>query len=201
MSCIQLKRENDQPPLVSVVAPVHNVWEYHPDCIDRGWRQALDDLELVLVDDASPDGSLPLLKDYALRDDRVRIVSNSHSLGQGPAKNTGAAFPRVSYLFFLDSDDRLASPDVLNHLVSTAVRVNLPVVIGSCDLLLPEGSLQPLDRAKINHLRADPSMERFSPASLKEFKAPFTKVNPSAMEIDKNQSPAPVVSSPPIVSH
>ncbi|MCP9772435.1 glycosyltransferase family 2 protein [Synechococcus sp. Tobar12-5m-g] len=98
-----------------MVAPVHNIWEYLPDCIDRVRGQAFDDLELVLVDDASPDGSLPLLKDYALRDDRVRIVSHSHSLGQGPAKNTGDAFPRGSCLFFLDSDDRLASPDVLNH--------------------------------------------------------------------------------------
>lgn len=135
-----------QVPRVSVIVPMYNVEAYLAECLHSLLGQDFADLEVIVVDDASPDGSRAVAEAIAAADGRVRIVVHPVNMGLGPARNTGALHARGEYLLFLDSDDRLTSPDALGSLVFAAERSGCEVVVGSCATLLPDGSVEPFDR-------------------------------------------------------
>ena len=91
-------------PLVSVIIPVYNVEKYLKQCIDSVINQTLKDIEIICVDDGSTDNSLNILKEYALKDERIVIIrqKNKHA---GVARNQGLKIAKGKYIHFLDSDD------------------------------------------------------------------------------------------------
>ncbi|GAA0387293.1 hypothetical protein Acor_24960 [Acrocarpospora corrugata] len=95
-------------PLLSVVVPFHNVEGYFAECLAALRAQVLTDLEVLLVDDGSTDGSAVLAKAVAAEDRRFRVVRQER-LGPGPARNTGARRARGVYLAFADADDVVPS--------------------------------------------------------------------------------------------
>ncbi|WP_283138620.1 bifunctional glycosyltransferase/CDP-glycerol:glycerophosphate glycerophosphotransferase [Rhizohabitans arisaemae] len=96
----------NMPPLLSVVVPFYNVENYFAECLASLAAQTLEDVEFILVDDGSPDGSGVIAKSYVERDSRFRLVEQENR-GLGPARNTGAAHAAGKYLAFADSDDVL----------------------------------------------------------------------------------------------
>ena len=90
---------------VSVIVPVHNVKKYIKQCIDSIVNQTLKEIEIILVDDCSTDGTSAILDDYAKRDERIQVVHNREKLGAGGARNIGLRRSRGEYLSFLDADD------------------------------------------------------------------------------------------------
>ena len=133
-------------PKVSIVIPFYNVEDYIEECLKSVVNQAYSNLEIVLVDDASPDRSRLIAERLAAVDDRIRIVTHKKNRGLGPARNSGARHATGSYLLFLDSDDRLSAPSAVGTLVSAAKRSGCNVVVGSCETLLPDGSIEEFDR-------------------------------------------------------
>ncbi|MGI8458010.1 MAG: glycosyltransferase family 2 protein, partial [Propionibacteriaceae bacterium] len=93
-------------PLVSIVLPVYDVAEYLPDCLASLAAQTHPRLEIIAVDDGSPDDSIDILRAFAATDPRLRVVQQANA-GLGAARNVGAARARGAYLMFLDSDDVL----------------------------------------------------------------------------------------------
>lgn len=93
-----------QAPLLSVVVPVYDVEAYLPACLDSVLASTYPALEVVVVDDGSPDASAAIAADYERRDPRVRLVRQSNA-GLGAARNTGIAHARGALLGFADSDD------------------------------------------------------------------------------------------------
>lgn len=91
-------------PLVSVVVPIYNVERYLATCVDSILAQTLTDIEVVLVDDGSPDRSGQIADEYGRRDPRVRVVHRENG-GLGPARNSGIDVARGEYVGFVDSDD------------------------------------------------------------------------------------------------
>ncbi|MBW8484626.1 bifunctional glycosyltransferase/CDP-glycerol:glycerophosphate glycerophosphotransferase [Actinomadura parmotrematis] len=91
-------------PLLSVVVPFYNVEEYLADCLESVQHQTLRDVEVLMVDDGSPDGSAEIARRFAAADDRFTLITQENQ-GLGPARNTGAAAATGTYLAFLDSDD------------------------------------------------------------------------------------------------
>ncbi|HEY6608786.1 MAG TPA: glycosyltransferase family 2 protein, partial [Candidatus Limnocylindria bacterium] len=91
-------------PELSVVVPVFNVEAYLRECLDSVLSQSLRDLEVIVVDDGSTDGSPAIIADYASRDARVRTLRQENA-GQGPARNLGVSHARGEFLAFLDADD------------------------------------------------------------------------------------------------
>lgn len=89
---------------LSVVVPFHNVERYIGSCLRSLQGQTLSDLEVILVDDGSLDGSLAIAEEFAAADPRFSIV-RQHNQGLGPARNTGTRAARGRYLTFVDSDD------------------------------------------------------------------------------------------------
>jgi CDP-glycerol glycerophosphotransferase len=93
-------------PLVSVVVPVYNVEPYLRACLESIARQTHGELEVIVVDDGSTDGSAAIARAFAERDSRFRVLSQPNG-GLGNARNNGAAEARGELLAFVDSDDEL----------------------------------------------------------------------------------------------
>lgn len=114
------------PPVLSVVVPIHRVEPYLAECLESILREAGAELEVVAVDDASPDRSGEIAAGYARRDPRVRVVRLARNVGLGPARNAGLERATGEYVWFVDSDDRLppgAVPAVLERLATTRPEV------------------------------------------------------------------------------
>ena len=90
---------------VSVVIPVYNVKPYLERCVNSVLRQTYKDLEIILVDDGSTDGSGELCNDIATRDHRIRVIHQENQ-GLSGARNTGIQQATGEYIIFLDSDDK-----------------------------------------------------------------------------------------------
>ncbi len=84
--------------------PVHNVAAYLPAALDSALSQTFKDLEVIAVDDGSTDSCPEILRDYARRDYRVRVLHQENA-GQGIARNVGVRHARGEFITFLDSDD------------------------------------------------------------------------------------------------
>ncbi|GIF13733.1 bifunctional glycosyltransferase/CDP-glycerol:glycerophosphate glycerophosphotransferase [Actinoplanes teichomyceticus] len=94
--------------LISVVIPVHDVQGYLRQCLDSILDQPFADVQVIVVDDASTDGSSRILAEYAARDARVRTVTLDTNIGPGPARNAGLDRATGEYVWFVDGDDWLA---------------------------------------------------------------------------------------------
>ena len=91
---------------VSVIIPVYNTEQYLRECLESVVSQTLTEIEIICVNDGSPDSSGDILGEFAGRDDRI-VVIDQENLGLSGARNAGVAVARGEYLHFLDSDDYL----------------------------------------------------------------------------------------------
>lgn len=113
-------------PLVSVIIPVYNTERYLRGCLDSVCAQTYRELEILLVDDGSPDDSGAICDEYAARDARIRVLHQKNS-GVCAARNAGLQMATGSYACFVDSDDKLTENAVAD-LVSAALRSGAPYV-------------------------------------------------------------------------
>ena len=113
-------RDKVTEPKVSVVIPVFNTEEYLPDCMESVLDQTLREIEIICVNDGSPDRSPEILKQYAALDARVVVIDQDNQ-GLSCARNAGLDAASGEYVCFLDSDDMLRA-DALEKLYATAKR-------------------------------------------------------------------------------
>lgn len=93
--------------LISVIVPVYNVRDYLSKCIYSIINQSYKNIEILIVDDGSTDGSEKLCDDFAKRDKRVRVIHKKNE-GLSSARNTGLDIAKGNYIGFVDSDDYIA---------------------------------------------------------------------------------------------
>lgn len=105
--------------MISIIVPVYNAEKYIRKCMESICHQTYTDLEIIVVDDGSTDGSLAILQEYARQDERVRVFMQENS-GQGVARNKGIEQARGEYLSFVDSDDWL-EPDEIEVLYRSLI--------------------------------------------------------------------------------
>ncbi|HBI14265.1 MAG TPA: hypothetical protein DDY20_01900 [Desulfobulbaceae bacterium] len=117
-------------PRVSVIVPVYNVEAYLRECLDSIARQTLDDLEVICVNDASPDRSLAILTEYAGTDRRFVVLNHMENKGLPGARNSGLDIAKGDFIYFIDSDDLLASADALETLYARSITDDADEVIG-----------------------------------------------------------------------
>lgn len=96
-------------PQVSIIVPVYNVEKYLPMCLDSLINQTLKDIEIICVNDCSPDNSDVILQQYASKDNRIKIVNHKYNQGLGAARNTGVQVASAKYVGFVDSDDYVST--------------------------------------------------------------------------------------------
>lgn len=91
-------------PLISVIVPIYKVEQYLRKCVDSILAQTYTNLEVILVDDGSPDNCGVICDEYAAKDARVKVIHKPNG-GPSDARNAGMAVMRGQYVAFVDSDD------------------------------------------------------------------------------------------------
>lgn len=107
---------------ISVIVPVYKVEQYLDRCVESLVRQTFPDIEIILVDDGSPDGCPGMCDAWAARDARIRVVHKENA-GLGYARNSGMDAAVGRFIGFVDSDDYV-EPDMYERLHDAAVREN-----------------------------------------------------------------------------
>lgn len=92
---------------VSVIIPIYKVEKYLSRCIESVVNQTLEDIEIVLVDDGSPDSCPEICDNYAKKDSRIKVIHKKNE-GLGYARNSGMSIATGEYIAFLDSDDYIS---------------------------------------------------------------------------------------------
>jgi CRISPR system Cascade subunit CasB len=115
-------------PRFSVIVPAYKVQAYLHECLESVLSQSYPDLELIAVDDCSPDACGAIIDEFAARDARVRAVHLPENQGLGRARNAGLEQATGDYLVFLDSDDTL-TPDALRAIADRIKETGEPDVL------------------------------------------------------------------------
>lgn len=96
---------NNISPKVSIIVPVYNVERFLDRCVESLIKQTLADIEIILVDDLSPDKSPQMCDVWASKDHRIKVVHKTQNEGQGFARNSGLDVATGQFVAFVDSDD------------------------------------------------------------------------------------------------
>lgn len=115
-------------PLISVIIPVYRVEDYLRECVDSVINQTYKNLEIILVDDGSPDNCGKICDEYAQKDERVRVIHKKNG-GLSDARNVGIAQSSGEYLMFVDSDD-LLTEDSIGFLYDLIIKNNAQLAVG-----------------------------------------------------------------------
>lgn len=94
----------DSKPKVSIIVPIYNVEKYLIKCVDSLVNQTLKEIEIILVDDGSPDNCPKICDDYAKKDTRIKVIHKQNA-GVSAARNTGIEVATADWLAFVDADD------------------------------------------------------------------------------------------------
>ena len=128
-------------PLITIIVPVYNILECLPRCVHSITAQTYTNLEILLVDDGSTDGTGALCDELATEDDRIRVLHKENG-GSSSARNAGIAQAKGEYLGFVDSDDYI-SPDMYERLYDGIVEYGVSVAQIGRDEIDVEGNLLP----------------------------------------------------------
>src|SRR5947207_15375140 len=94
------------PPL-SVIVPNYNHAKYLPTCLTAILRQSLQPIEIIVLDDASTDNSLEVIRQFAAENPVIRLVQNENNLGVMPSLNKGVELSRGEYVYIPSADDEV----------------------------------------------------------------------------------------------
>ena len=118
-------------PLISIIIPVYNVEKYLPKCLDSVINQTYQNLEIICINDSSPDNSLSILEEYAEKDKRIKIITKDNT-GVSNARNSGLDIASGEYIMFIDADDWV-SINICEAMYNIAKEKNIDVVM--CDYI------------------------------------------------------------------
>jgi len=115
--------------LISVIVPVFKVEKYLKKCVDSIINQTYKNLEIILVDDGSPDGSPQMCDEYMNIDSRIKVIHKKNG-GLSSARNAGLRVANGEYIGFVDSDDYIA-PNMYEKLFNCIIETHSDLVIGN----------------------------------------------------------------------
>ena len=125
----------DEAPLISVIVPAYNAKDYLKECLDSICNQSYKNLEIICINDGSTDNSEEIMRDYAKKDSRIKILSQ-HNQGISISRNNGIERAQGEYIFFLDSDDTI-EPNAIETLYKRAHQTQADIVICNLNKVTP----------------------------------------------------------------
>jgi glycosyltransferase involved in cell wall biosynthesis len=128
-------------PRISVVVPIHGTEPYVERCLRSLMEQSMAELEILCVDDASPDRSVVIVRHLAREDARIRLLRHGKNRGLGGARNTGIAAARGTYVTGVDSDD-FVRPTMMEQLWRASADGSIDVVACGMAVLDAQGELR-----------------------------------------------------------
>ena len=112
---------------ISVIIPIYNVEAYLEECLNSVISQTLKEIEIICVDDGSPDNSLAILNQYAKKDNRIIIISQTNQ-GLSGARNSGLELAQGEFVYFLDSDDYLDNNEALKVMYRAVENASIDIL-------------------------------------------------------------------------
>ena len=141
-------------PKVSIIIPVYNGVNFIRECIESLLQQTLQDIEILPVDAGSTDGTVEILKEYAIKDDRVKVV-HSDKKSMGYQYNMGMEVATGEYIGFTEADDYVAET-MFECLYKTAQTYNVDYVKSDFDMFIDKGE----ERLFLNYQILEPKLRR-----------------------------------------
>lgn len=138
---IEKKKKEEKQPLISIIITVKNAEEFLVDCLNSINNQTLKDLEIVAIYAESKDQTLDILKNYQLKDGRLKIY-NQTIPGIGAAKNCGIENATGKYITFLDGDDFYLDEAALEKMYNAAILHDVKICGGFRKVLNMNGNLE-----------------------------------------------------------
>lgn len=126
---------------VSVIVPVYNTEQYLRECLDSIVNQTLKDLEIIIINDCSPDNSIEIIREYEQEDNRIVVIDKKQNEGVGKARNDGIKAAKGESVIFMDSDDLYSSDTVLEKLYNAAIENNAKISAGRREYIDTDGSI------------------------------------------------------------
>lgn len=129
----------DRLATVSLIIPIYNTEPYIRECLDSALAQDVRNMQIICVNDASTDGCLDILEEYAANNKQILVVSQFNG-GAGSARNRGIEFASGEYLAFIDPDDYFPTSNTLSKLVLEAQTHHARICGGSFEMFYPDGT-------------------------------------------------------------
>jgi glycosyltransferase involved in cell wall biosynthesis len=156
-----LTLSDEESALVSIVVPVFNAEATLPRCIGSLLGQTHENIEVIVVNDASTDDSLRILKDFADRDSRLRVENLQQNVGVHAARRVGVRRSRGEFVGFADDDDWI-TPAMYAHLLKEAQCTGADIVICGAECVSEDGSpLSPKVSFPVRRIIDDDLLARF----------------------------------------
>jgi len=127
-------------PKVSILVPVYNGEEFLGECLDSVRAQDFQDMEILIADDGSTDGSVALIERYATADPRIRWWNNGHNLGLAANFNRCLREAKGEYIKYVLQDDKLLAPTAVRRMVEVLDHHPAASLVGSASQILDEHS-------------------------------------------------------------
>ena len=124
---------------ISIIIPIYNVEKYLPTCVESILQQTYKNLEVILVDDGSPDRCPVICDELAQKDDRIRVIHQKNK-GLSGARNTGIDNAQGDYLIFVDSDDTVEQT-LVEELYTYAEKWNCAIVACGRNYIFEDGQI------------------------------------------------------------
>ena len=123
--------------MISVIIPIYNVEKYLCRCLDSIISQSYKDLEIILVDDGSPDNSPSICDSYARNDNRIKVIHKTNG-GLSAARNTGLKYAMGDFISFIDSDDYI-EPKMYEILFNLITKFDSDISMCGCNVISENG--------------------------------------------------------------
>jgi len=135
-----MKNKYFYSPLISIIVPIYKVEKYIAQCINSIIKQSYENIEIILIDDGSPDNSGLIADGYSKKDNRIKVI-HTENRGVSAARNLGIEEARGEYIVFIDSDDYLAS-DYTEYMLSIIKKTGASFAISKNCFRLPVNEQQ-----------------------------------------------------------
>lgn len=177
----------------SIIIPIYNTAKWLSECLDSVINQSEKEIEIICINDGSTDNSAEILKKYSENDNRIKIITQENK-GLSAARNAGLETATGKYIYFLDSDDKLADRNIIRILEDKMLKNNLDFIYGEADVIYDNNNLEEkfpffkknykikniykeimkgIDAIKCLRIKND----YYEPVSLKFFSYEFLKIN------------------------
>ena len=144
--------------LITVVVPIYKVEKYLEKCIDSIIKQTYENLEIILVDDGSPDKCPQICDEYAKKDSRIKVIHKKNG-GLSDARNAGIDIAKGEYITFVDSDDYIEK-DYVEVLYDSIKENDSDMAIGSHKVIYENGTILNKETGEKSVLDAKTVLER-----------------------------------------
>lgn len=181
-------------PVISVCVPTFNAAKYLRECLDSILAQTFTDFELLIVDNHSSDETLSIVKEYAERDSRIRVIINEHNIGAVPNFNRCLELAQGEWIKYVFADDFI-EPDCLDQMLA-ASKPESAIICCRRDFLFEPGTNEQTKKFYLKFL-SDWSIDSLFPDSTEISASDFCKViidyfwfnivgEPTAVMVDRN---------------